>query len=64
MGRLFLAAGKTVLIVVMAVGSVIASFYFAYLLLILIFGGAIAAIAWHYFNKEPSLDWYRYEDSD
>jgi len=61
-GRILIALVKTVLAVVIAAGTVIASFYFAYLLLILIVMGLVGAIAWHYFMREESIDWFEYED--
>lgn len=65
MGRLFLAIGKTVLVAVLVTGTVIASFYLAYLVLILIVIGIAGAVAWKFFNRPPPpVDWYRYEDSD
>lgn len=64
MGRFLLSVVKTLLAVVLAVGTVIASFYFAYLLLILIIAGVVGAIAWFYFNKEEAIHWLKYEDSD
>jgi hypothetical protein len=62
MGRTFLAIGKTILTVVIAAGMVIASFYFAYLLLILIVMIAVGTIAWFIYNREEV--WLEYEDSD
>jgi hypothetical protein len=64
MGRTFLAIGKTILTVVIAAGMVIASFYFAYLLLILIVMIAVGTIAWFIYNREEVIDWLEYEDSD
>ena len=64
MGRILLAVVKTVLTVVIAVGTVIASFYLAYLILIIILICSVGAIAWHYFSKEEKIDWFEYEDSD
>jgi hypothetical protein len=63
MGRFLLAIVKTVLLVVLAGGAIIASFYFAYLLLLVILLGFVAAVGWYNFNREPSVDWYKYEDS-
>jgi high-affinity Fe2+/Pb2+ permease len=63
MGRFLLAVVKTVLLVVLAGGAVIASFYFAYFLLFMIILGLVALIGWYFFNREPSVDWYKYEDS-
>lgn len=62
MGRILIALVKTVLAVVIATGTVIASFYFAYLLLVLIIMCAVGAIAWHYFIREEKIDWFEYED--
>jgi len=61
-GRILIALVKTILAVVIAVGTVIASFYFAYLLLILIIMGVVGAIAWHIFIREEKIDWFEYED--
>ena len=62
MGRSFLALGKTILTVVVVAGMVIASFYFAYLLLILIIVGIVGAISWFHYNRQEKVDWYKYED--
>jgi hypothetical protein len=64
MGRFLLAVGKTTLVVVLATGAVIASFYFAYLLLVLVVAGTIGAIGWYVFNREEDVDWFKYEDPD
>lgn len=64
MGRLFLSLGKTILTVVLIAGMVIASFYFAYLLLVLIVVAVVGTVAWFYYNREPAVNWYGYEDSD
>jgi hypothetical protein len=61
-GRILAALVKTVLAVVIAVGTVIASFYLAYLILVLILICSVGAIAWHYFMKEDKIDWFEYED--
>jgi len=61
-GRILAALVKTVLAVVIAVGTVIASFYFAYLLPVLIVICSIGAIAWHIFIREEKIDWFKYED--
>lgn len=60
--RALLAIGKTALVVVLVTGAVIASFYFAYLLLILIVMGVVGAIAWMIFTKEEKVNWFEYED--
>ena len=62
MGRILAALVKTVLAVVIAAGTVIASFYFAYLLLILIVMCIVGAIAWKIFIREEKFDWSQYED--
>ncbi len=62
MGRTLIALVKTVLAVVIAAGTVIASFYFAYLLLILIVMGLVGTLAWHIFMKDEN--WFEYEDYD
>jgi hypothetical protein len=64
MGRTLLAIIKTVLAVVIAAGAVIASFYFAYLLLVLIVMGLVASVAWFIFNREEVINWFEYEDLD
>jgi len=61
MGRILAALVKTVLAVVIAAGSVIASFYFAYIILILILMGIVGSIAWHIFMREEGINW-KYED--
>ena len=62
MGRILAALVKTVLAVVIAAGTVIASFYCAYLLLILIVMGIVGAIAWSIFSREEIVNWFEYED--
>ncbi len=62
MGRTLLALLKTVLAVVITVGAVIASFYFAYLILILIIVGIVGTVAWHFFSREEKINWFKYED--
>jgi len=61
-GRILAALVKTVLAVVIAAGTVIASFYFAYLLLVLILICGVGAVAWHIFMREEKIDWFEYED--
>jgi len=51
-------------VVVIAAGSAIASFYFAYLLLIFLVMGVVGSIAWYFFSKEEAFNWFEYEDSD
>ncbi|MEE8598623.1 MAG: hypothetical protein V3S69_03800 [Dehalococcoidales bacterium] len=64
MGRFLLAVGKTILTIVVIVGMVIASFYFAYLLIIIVVAGVVGAISWFIFNREETAEWLKYEDSD
>jgi hypothetical protein len=64
MGRLLAALVKTILTVVIAAGCVIASFYFAYLILVLLLMGIVGFIAWKFFNRKEKIDWFRYEDYD
>ncbi len=64
MGRALRALLKTILAVVITVGCVIASFYFAYLILILIIIGCVGTVAWHFFSREEKINWFEYEDYD
>ena len=64
MGRILIALVKTVLFAVIATGTVIASFYFAYFILILIVLGGFSSIAWFIFNREEVINWFEYEDYD
>lgn len=52
------------LTVIAVAGMVIASFYFAYLLLVLVVIVIVGTIAWYFFNRDMKVDWYKYEDSD
>jgi len=62
MGRILAAIVKTILTVVIAAGCVIASFYFAYLILVLLLMGIVGIIAWKFFSRKPKTDWFKYED--
>ncbi len=62
MGRSLVAIGKTILTVVTVGGMVIASFYFAYLLLVLVVIAIVGTLSWFYYNREEKVDWYKYED--
>jgi hypothetical protein len=64
MGRILSALVKTVLVVVITAGAFIASFYFAYLLLILLVMGVVGTLAWNFFNREERINWFKYEDTD
>jgi hypothetical protein len=63
MGRELFVIVKTILTAVIVCGMVIASFYFAYLLLILLILGAVSALA-HRYNTRSERQWFKYEDSD
>jgi hypothetical protein len=62
MGRELFVIVKTILMAVIVAGMVIASFYFAYLLLILLILGTVYAVA-HRFNTREERRWFKYEDS-
>jgi predicted PurR-regulated permease PerM len=57
--RTLSAIAKTVLVVVLAGATLIASFYFAYVLIVVLVLGGVGAIAYLYFNREEKEpDWF------
>jgi len=64
MGRTLLILVKTILTAVIVCGMVIASFYFAYLLLILLVLGVVGALTYFYSSRETVSAWFEYEDTE
>lgn len=64
MGRALQSVVLTILSTVAVGGVVVASFYFAYLILLLIVLGLAAAGFWTFYNRPGNETWTRYEDSD
>jgi hypothetical protein len=62
MGRFLLNVMKTVVSVVVIAGTVIASFYFAYLLLVILFVCILGGITWLIFNWDDIVtEWWEDE---
>ena len=53
---------KTLLTVIVAGAVVIAAFYIAWVLLILVFLLLVGGLAWLFYNREEVIDWFDYED--
>lgn len=63
MGGWLLPLFKTMLTVIVTGALVIAAFYFAYVLLVLVIMGCVGAVAYAFYNRERIKSWLD-EDSD
>lgn len=64
MGRELLAVVKALLTAIIVCGAAIASFYFAYLLLVFLILGGVGLLAYLYHSRDTISDWFEYEDSE
>lgn len=64
MGHQLVAILKTLIVVILIGSAIIASFYFAYVLIVLLVVGVVGTIAYCIFNRKESIDWYDYKDDD
>lgn len=55
---------KTLLVLTVVAGCVIAAMYFAYLLLGIIVLGIVGAIMYWWYSRTPSVNYYAYKDND
>lgn len=62
MGRGLLVAVKTILTTVIAGAMVIASFYSAYLILLLLVMGIVSSIAYLFYSWKDKVNWFDYKD--
>lgn len=63
MGHFLVTMFKTLLTVIVAGAAVIASFYFAYVLIIVLVMSAVAGIAYVFYNRD-TIDWFDFDDPD